>query len=224
MFRRHVLARYRLYSRRTKRYVLHKILHADDPPHKLALGIALGMFVTFTPTVGFQMVLVFCIAWLLRANKAVGVPLVWLSNPVTIPPIFWFNYAVGAVVMRSDLKGIDWFEEVRTHAEAAAAGADWWLAGWWARASVYGSELMEIFVELWVGSLIVACVLGVLTYFPCYYGICWYRMKRWGQLVPPSAQQEKVDESEPPAEEQDSPDRSEALSGSVPAGGDDHTD
>jgi uncharacterized protein (DUF2062 family) len=166
------------------------------------------------------MILVFCLAWLLRGNKVVGVPLVWLSNPVTIPPIFWFNYAVGAVVMRSDLKGIDWFEAVSTKAEQAAASADWWLAGWWARAEVYGSELMEIFVELWVGSLIVAGILGVLTYIPCYYGICWYRMKRWGRLVPPSAASRSVakpregeSENPPPSQE-----ASEALSGSAPSG------
>jgi hypothetical protein len=118
--------------------------------------------------------------------------------------------------MRSDLKGIDWFEAVSTSAEKSAADADWWLAGWWARASVYGSELMEIFVELWVGSLIVAGVIGVLTYFPCYYGICWYRLKRWGQLVPPSAKEAQADEAEP-ANSQDSPEHGEALTGSVPA-------
>jgi hypothetical protein len=62
---------------------------------------------------------------------------------------------------------------------------------------------MEIFVELWVGSLIVAGILGVLTYYPCYYGICWYRMKRWGQLVPPSAAGEPREE--PKTESDDRP-------------------
>jgi uncharacterized protein (DUF2062 family) len=187
MFRRHVLARYRLYARRTKHYVLHNILHADDPPHKLALGIALAMFVTFTPTVGFQMVLVFFIAWLFRANKVVGVPLVWLSNPVTIPPIFYFNYWVGAVLMRMEVKGFNWFVELVNEAEASAAGASWWLEGWWLRASSYFVKLLEIAVPLWVGSILVGIALAIPTYYACYYPICWYRLKRWGQLVPPSA-------------------------------------
>jgi hypothetical protein len=187
MFRRHVLARYRLYSRRMRRYVLHNILHADDPPHKLALGIALAMFVTFTPTVGLQMVLVFFLAWLLRANKVVGVPLVWLSNPVTIPPIFYFNYWVGAIVLRSPLKGFSWFVESVEQAEATAEKATWWGAAWWLRVTSYFDVLLEIAVPLWVGSIIVALALAIPTHYICYYTICGYRMKRWGQLLPPSA-------------------------------------
>jgi uncharacterized protein (DUF2062 family) len=187
MFRRHVLARYRLYSRRTRRYVLHNILHADDPPHKLALGIALAMFVTFTPTVGLQMVLVFFLAWLLRGNKVVGVPLVWLSNPFTIPPIFYFNYWVGAIALGGDLKGFEWFVETVQAAEGRAADATWWGDGWWLRVSAYFQMLLDIAVPLWFGSILVATALAVPTYYICYWTICWYRMKRWGQLIPPLA-------------------------------------
>lgn len=210
MYRRHVLARYRLYSRRTRRYILHNILHADDPPHKLALGIALAMFVTFTPTVGLQMVLVFFLAWLLRANKVVGVPLVWLSNPVTIPPIFYFNYWVGSVVMGSQLNDFNWFVESVRQAESSAAGAAWWGDGWWLRVSSYFNVLMEIAVPLWVGSILVALALGIPTYYLCYYSICWYRLKRWGQLVPPwnapppappEESEEEVEDEQPPAAE-----------------------
>ena len=88
MNRPHVLARFRSPWQRVRHFVLHDILHADDPPHRLALGVAIGMFVTFTPTVGLQMVLVGVLAWLLRANKLVGLPVVWLSNPATVVPIY----------------------------------------------------------------------------------------------------------------------------------------
>ena len=46
-------------------------------------AVAVAMFITFTPTVGLQMILSVFFAWLLRANKAVGIPIVWISNPAT---------------------------------------------------------------------------------------------------------------------------------------------
>ena len=73
---RHLLVRFRLLSRRIRRFIIHNILHADDPPHRLALGVAIGMFMTFTPTVGVQSILVALTAWVLRANKLVGMPMV----------------------------------------------------------------------------------------------------------------------------------------------------
>ena len=44
--------------RQIEHFIVYRILHADDTPHRLALGIALGVFVAWTPTVGLQMVLV----------------------------------------------------------------------------------------------------------------------------------------------------------------------
>lgn len=66
MYRRHILARFRLYSRRSRKFFYHNVLHADDPPHRLALGAAIGVFVAFMPAVGFQMMINFFLAWLLR--------------------------------------------------------------------------------------------------------------------------------------------------------------
>ena len=82
-----------------KDFCILRILHADDPPHRLALGIAIGMFVTFTPLIGFQMLISVFLAWLLRANKLVGVPLVWISNPVTFVPIYYPCYWLGCKVL-----------------------------------------------------------------------------------------------------------------------------
>ena len=64
---------YRRHRQQLRHFVYHSLLHADDPPRPLALGMALGMFVAFTPTFGIQMVLAGFLCWLLRANKAVGI-------------------------------------------------------------------------------------------------------------------------------------------------------
>lgn len=121
--------------------------------HRVALGAALGMFVAFTPTIGFQTIIVLALASMLRANKLVGLPLVWISNPLTIPPIFYAAYSLGRVILR-------W----------PALDRLWWLGlteppeGWWTATVFYWSKAAEIAAPLWLGSVLIGGVAGVLTY------------------------------------------------------------
>jgi len=68
-----------------------RVLQVHDTPHRIGLGVATGIFVAWTPTVGFQMALTVALAWLVGANKVVGVPFVWISCP---PTYFATYYAV----------------------------------------------------------------------------------------------------------------------------------
>ena len=43
--RRQLRIRIRVIGRRVRRFVYHHLLHADDPPHRLALGVGIGVFV-----------------------------------------------------------------------------------------------------------------------------------------------------------------------------------
>ena len=61
-------------------------------------ALALGMFCAFIP-VPFQMVIAALTAVWLRVNILVAVPTVWISNPITIPPMFYFCYVVGTVIL-----------------------------------------------------------------------------------------------------------------------------
>ena len=59
---------------------------------------ALGVFCAFVP-VPFQMLLAAVGAIAFRYNILVAVPMVWVSNPVTIPVIFYFCYWVGTFML-----------------------------------------------------------------------------------------------------------------------------
>ena len=61
-------------------------------------AIALGIFCAFIP-VPFQMFLAAIGAILFRVNILIAVPTVWVSNPVTIPPLFYFCYRVGLWIL-----------------------------------------------------------------------------------------------------------------------------
>ena len=63
--------------------------------HSVAGALATGLFMAFVP-VPFQMALAAAVAIALRVNLPLSVVTVWLSNPATIPPIFYFCYLVGA--------------------------------------------------------------------------------------------------------------------------------
>ena len=61
-------------------------------------AFAVGLFWAFIP-VPFQMLLSAAIAIPFRVNLPLSVALVWITNPLTMAPIFYFNYLVGYLVL-----------------------------------------------------------------------------------------------------------------------------
>jgi uncharacterized protein (DUF2062 family) len=72
------------------------LLHLNR--RSVAGGIAVGLFMAFMP-VPIQMLLAALASILLRVNIILAVTLVWITNPVTIPPIFFFTYSVGTWIL-----------------------------------------------------------------------------------------------------------------------------
>ncbi|MFO8006844.1 MAG: DUF2062 domain-containing protein [Candidatus Brocadiia bacterium] len=59
-------------------------------PHRTAAanGLALGLFIAFTPTIPFQMALAAGGAVLLKVNLPAAIVGVWVTNPLTAVPIY----------------------------------------------------------------------------------------------------------------------------------------
>ncbi len=72
----------------------------------LAGGAAVGLFFAFLP-LPIQMLSAAAMAILFRVNLPFSVSLVWLTNPITIPPAFYFAYKVGASVLNEPIQIID---------------------------------------------------------------------------------------------------------------------
>jgi len=158
-----------------ERFLVHRVLSLDDTPHRIALGVAIGIFVTWTPTIGSQMALTVAICFLFRANKFVGVPFVWISNPVTIVPVYFPSYAVGC-----------WMLGKKPDAWNVIEQAFKFNGGWWDSTVNWFSSIMKIFWELWLGSIIVGGVLGIISYFVIYWMVVEYRkgLSRWHEKHP----------------------------------------
>ncbi len=61
-------------------------------------AFAVGLFCAFVP-IPFQMVLAALCAIVFRVNLPVSVALVWVSNPITMPPLFYAAYKFGAWIL-----------------------------------------------------------------------------------------------------------------------------
>ena len=64
----------------------------------VAIAFAVGLFVAWIPTPG-QMAIAALGAFYFRGNLPIAVALVWLTNPLTMPPLFYSAYRLGLWVL-----------------------------------------------------------------------------------------------------------------------------
>ena len=166
-------------ARQIERFVIYRVLHVDDTPHRLALGIALGIFIAWTPTIGFQMVLVLLLAPILRANGRVGIPLVWISNPLTLALIYYPNYLLGrymlGVFVERPSLGFN-YQQLR-EILGTVHGVGYMLRhffeiDFWRN---LGELLLNMGFDLWVGSVVMGFIFGGISYIASHRFIIWYR-------------------------------------------------
>jgi hypothetical protein len=69
------------------------ILHINR--RSVSGAFSVGLFMAFVP-VPFQMILAAVGAIVARVNLPISVGLVWITNPLTMPPMFYGAYKVGA--------------------------------------------------------------------------------------------------------------------------------
>lgn len=68
--------------------------------HSVSMAFLVGMLLAFFPIPG-QMVLAAIIAFWVRCNLPLAVALVWITNPITIPPIFFATYKLGTWMLNT---------------------------------------------------------------------------------------------------------------------------
>lgn len=78
-------------------------------------GVAVGLFWGFIP-MPMQMLAVMATTPLLRFNVPIAISMVWLSNPITMPPMYYMEYLTGNFILgREGLEDIEltmsWFTE-----------------------------------------------------------------------------------------------------------------
>jgi len=62
-------------------------------------AVAVGLFCAWIP-IPFQMLLAAIVAMIFTVNLPLSVALVWVSNPITMPPLFYGAYRLGAFILQ----------------------------------------------------------------------------------------------------------------------------
>ena len=74
------------------------LLHLDDPPRRLAVALAVGVFISCTPFWGLQTVLAVVVASVFRFNRAATVLGTWLNVPWLAPFVYGAAIKIGLLV------------------------------------------------------------------------------------------------------------------------------
>lgn len=86
-----------------------KIIHKERCPRKLALSVALSVFIAFSPFVGFHTAMAFLFSWFFALNVSIILAVsMSINNPWTMLPIYATDHAVGDTIL--SFFGIDGME------------------------------------------------------------------------------------------------------------------
>lgn len=124
--------------------------------HSLAKAFFIGMFWMPIP-MPWQMIAAALTAIRLRANLPLSVALVWISNPLTMPPIFYFNYQVGAWILGEHVQQFEWSSDPEKLLQL----------------------IEHIGVPLYVGSVVVGLVLGTVSSVAVICFWRWHVARAW---------------------------------------------
>jgi uncharacterized protein (DUF2062 family) len=142
-----------------KQYIrdrLNAIVKLDDPPHRLALAFALGVFIAFSPTLGLHIISCLVVAWVFRLSKFVILTGTLVNNPWTIVPLYGFCIWFGMKITGSaaEVPRIAWSE------------------------LTFSNTYSVLKPYLWsyvAGTLVLGTIAALLSYVLFYWAILRYR-------------------------------------------------
>ena len=84
---------------RTKKYFLLNLKRMKGSSHDIAIGLASGIAVSFTPFLGLHALLGITLAWILRGSMAAALVGTLFGNPWTFPFIWYLSYEIGKLLI-----------------------------------------------------------------------------------------------------------------------------
>ncbi|OIO70263.1 MAG: DUF2062 domain-containing protein [Zetaproteobacteria bacterium CG_4_9_14_3_um_filter_49_83] len=137
-----------------------KLLHLPCLWHfsrkSVAMAVAVGLYCAMMP-IPFQMVLAAAMAIMLQANLPISVALVWLTNPITMPPVYYGAYKFGA-----------WVTSTPPHEFDFEPSLNWVLHG-----------MTATWQPFLIGCFLLGLILAVSGYFFVYFLWRFLVLKKW---------------------------------------------
>ena len=121
----------------------YKITKIKDFPESVAVGMAWGVAVSFTPLLGFHLIICYLGTWLMKGNLIAATVGTIIGNPWTFPFIFYLDYKVGTTIY---LNRIDYYEF---------------------KISFFVENFENLFYPTLLGSIPLALIMWFLTFYVC---------------------------------------------------------
>jgi len=121
----------------------YKITKIKDFPESVAVGMAWGVAVSFTPLLGFHLIICYLGTWLMKGNLIAATVGTIIGNPWTFPFIFYLDYKIGTTIF---LSRIDYYEF---------------------KISFFVENFESLFYPTLLGSIPLAFVMWFLTFYTC---------------------------------------------------------
>lgn len=143
------------------------------------MGVAIATFVALLPIMGVQTLVALAVAAVLRANKAVCVPIVWITNPFTAVPIYggclWIARVIlGDGAMAGPAAVIAELTPPPQYRGLAVFSHLFELEFWRHLLGTFA----KIGAELWLGCTVVGFIAAFIMYFVSRWSITVYRERR----------------------------------------------
>jgi len=107
-------------------------------------AVLIGVFIAFIP-MPFQMLAVLAFIPFLRFNVPIALAMCWITNPLTMPLIYYIEYITGSFLLGIEIKNVE-------------MSIDW-----------FSSNIANIFIPLYFGAFIYSTGLSLSFYFLVNY-------------------------------------------------------
>lgn len=125
--------------------------------HSVSVALFVGLFIGFLPIPGIQTVIVAIAALIFRCNLPFSIALIWVSNPLTMPLMYWAELELG-----------NWL--LGTGSENYGFDLSWqWFT----------TTFPKIWKPLLLGSVVSGLFFGGAGYFITHWVWRWHVLERW---------------------------------------------
>jgi len=87
--------------RRLLSYLMQRVLRTPGSTSSIAISLSFGVAISFTPFIGFHLILAAVMTSLVRGNLLVSAIGTFIGNPWTFPLIWYADYELGAAILRA---------------------------------------------------------------------------------------------------------------------------
>ena len=143
---------------RAYKYIFKRVTRIPDKSHAIAIGVACGVGVSMTPTVGFQLLLTALFAFILRGNIVAGLLATAIGNPITFPFIWIGSYKLGNLIIGQSAlsEGKLHFMELFKDMKEAIVMLDF---------NLLIEKVLPILIPMMIGGIIMAIISGFISYY-----------------------------------------------------------